>query len=259
MVLDYGVLEGAQLQSAPLPREAAEGVREFPEIRTWLVAVGPWRATVTAYDWEYCRGGHPSGGALSLLWNKAIGPVFVSSMTEYSLIEPLNMPQALGPDHQCLTPRIECDSFRSVNCCGAKVNVEEGADSCHFSVTGELADADGGAPKSAPMPYALRYGFSTDELVIEAEASSDSSAPGTQFVVPVVATGDERASVRDSGCVEIARTGGVLQVTTGAPGGFDVDPEARIFNHVPGVEAIRLVVRLSGKARSPVRIRLSVR
>ncbi|MHC5033621.1 MAG: hypothetical protein ACYTFZ_01095 [Planctomycetota bacterium] len=259
MVLDYGVLEGEQLLSASLPREAADGVQEFPEIRTWLVALGPWRAAVTAYDWDYCRAGHPSGGALSLLWNQAIGPVLVSSMTEYSLIEPLNMPQALGSDHECLTPRIECDSFRSITCHGATVSVEEDADTCRFTVRGELVDADGRAPKLAPMPYALRYGFSTGEVVIEAEATCDPGGPGTQFVLPAVATGDDRASVRDNGCVEIARPGGVLQVTTDAPGGFDVDPEARIFNHVPGLEAVRLAVRLAGNARTPVRIRLSVR
>ena len=47
--------------AAVLPRDAASGVREFSEIRTWLAGIGPWRATVTAYDWVYDARG-PAGG-----------------------------------------------------------------------------------------------------------------------------------------------------------------------------------------------------
>ncbi len=36
--------------STPLPRQVAQGVKEFPEVATWLIAREPWRATVSAYD-----------------------------------------------------------------------------------------------------------------------------------------------------------------------------------------------------------------
>lgn len=47
-----------------LPRDAEYGVKFFRDIRTWLVAEGPWRATFTGYDAEYkVKGTHPMGGA----------------------------------------------------------------------------------------------------------------------------------------------------------------------------------------------------
>ena len=49
--LDTGV--PAARDSAPLPRESADGVLFYPEIATWLAARGPWRATVTRYDFLY--------------------------------------------------------------------------------------------------------------------------------------------------------------------------------------------------------------
>lgn len=86
------VYEPASADAMPLPREAAEGVREFRDIRTWLVAAGSWRATITDLDAPYrVMGTHPMGGALSLLWHRTLGPVFAAGMNRYALIEPTNM------------------------------------------------------------------------------------------------------------------------------------------------------------------------
>jgi len=40
-------------KDTPLPRETADGVKEFPELAVWLAARGPWRGTVSAYDSQY--------------------------------------------------------------------------------------------------------------------------------------------------------------------------------------------------------------
>lgn len=40
-------------QYKALPRDNAYGVKYFRDIRTWLVAEGPWRSTCTGFDAEY--------------------------------------------------------------------------------------------------------------------------------------------------------------------------------------------------------------
>jgi hypothetical protein len=37
-------------KTTPLPRDRADGMKEFPELDVWLAARGPWRATVSGYD-----------------------------------------------------------------------------------------------------------------------------------------------------------------------------------------------------------------
>src|SRR5439155_12202788 len=44
------------VHAGPLPRESAAGVRRVPDLDLVLVARGPWRATVSGYDWLYKKG-----------------------------------------------------------------------------------------------------------------------------------------------------------------------------------------------------------
>ena len=64
--------------SAPLPREIAKGVKHFPELNVWLVAKGPWRATISAYDSIYKTKSanhlqQPTGGSLAVLHHNKVG------------------------------------------------------------------------------------------------------------------------------------------------------------------------------------------
>ena len=101
-----------------IPRDEPYSLKSFPEIATHLAAIGPWRATVTDYDFEYIErvqsggggasgGGHASGGALSLLYHQQLGPILTASMTEYQMIEISNQQVHLDKPHMPLTPRIE--------------------------------------------------------------------------------------------------------------------------------------------------------
>jgi hypothetical protein len=117
-VLDRGGAALASSERVALPRDEAYGLRSYPEIHTHLAAVGDWRATVTDYDWEYVEhvqagggsssAGHASGGALSMLFHRRLGPLLVASMTEYQMIEISNQQAFRDYPHMTLTPRIEC-------------------------------------------------------------------------------------------------------------------------------------------------------
>ena len=112
-VLDRGSFAADSDERPRLPRDEAYGLRSFATIGTRLAAIGPWRATVTEYDWEYTEhvqpgagnlgGGHVSGGALSMLYHETMGPIFTASMTEYLMVEIANQQQfrdgqTHGPD-----------------------------------------------------------------------------------------------------------------------------------------------------------------
>ena len=231
-----------------LPRDAASGVREFSEIRTWLAGIGPWRATVTAYDWVYdaeaLPAGHASGGALSMLWHSALGPVMLASVTEYALMEPGNMqPPREGPPVP-LTPRVELETggvtYRSINDLTAQVRHQSGPDGIRFEVRGELKDRKQKTP-AEPAPFHLEYELATDRIVVRAWPVP---ARRARLVLPFICSRDEPAR-RIEGGMEIERPGGRLHVTCNAPE-TGTDPSTRIFHPVPGFQALPLAWELSG-------------
>mgnify|MGYP007071178013 CR=1 FL=1 len=101
-------------QYKALPRDHAYGVKHFRDIRTWLVAEGPWRSTCTGFDAEYkVKGTHPMGGAVSLLWHEQAGPVFAATTNRYALIEAPNMQSNSRKYIMSGTPRVEwCNTER---------------------------------------------------------------------------------------------------------------------------------------------------
>jgi hypothetical protein len=106
-VLDYGIKE-PEGDRPKLPSECAVPVKYFPVIDTYRLAVHGFLATVTGYDFEYLEGGHASGGVMTMLWHEKTGPVFASSMTDYSMREVFNMQLTLKKrGHEALTPTVE--------------------------------------------------------------------------------------------------------------------------------------------------------
>lgn len=235
--------------AAPLPRDVASGVREFSEIRTWLVGVGPWRATVTAYDWVYdaeaLPAGHASGGALSMLWHSALGPVMLGSVTEYGLMEPGNMQPPRDGPLLPLTPRVELETggvtYRSINDLTAQVRHRSGPGGIEFEIRGEMKDRQQKAPAD-PIPFRLEYELGDERVVIRAWSSAGRRA---RLVLPFICSRDEAARRIDGG-VEIHKPGGRLQVTWDAPD-TGTDPSTRIFHPVPGFQALALAWELSSK------------
>lgn len=90
-----------------LPREKEYGLKHFPLIHVNLISIGGIRGTVSDYDVEYSEEGHATGGAITLLWHKATGPLICASMNRYQLVEPNNMQLASYMEDICLTPRFE--------------------------------------------------------------------------------------------------------------------------------------------------------
>ena len=266
-VLDRAHFEtSAAAKRASLPRDEPYGLKTFAEIGTRLAAIGPWRATVTEYDWEYSEhvqagsgggGGHVSGGALSLLFHRSLGPVLTASMSAYEMIEIANQQQYRDNLHMELTPRIECaaegETYTSVNDFEARLTAEQRGNAVAFSTQGRLLTPARHAPKSGEVTY--RLSFTLTENGVEFAAGAVGTGPKPlHFLLPVIARATDRVEQLDSQTVRITRPAGTLTLRTAAPAAFEPIPAERTFNLVPGFEAVPLAIALTPGV--DVRVRL---
>ena len=234
-----------------LPRDTAYGLKRFPEVGTHLAAVGPWRATFTDYDFDYLSpagGGHASGGAISLLHHTVLGPVLASSMTRYKVVETANQQTPQDATHQVLTARIELvggEDFSSLNDYAAEFTVEGSPRQVRATASGRLLTPDGQAPAGGPR-YDLTYELTPVGLTLEARVTNLPEGSRARLVLPVVSRRDERVSRPSPERVEIAKPGGRLVVESLNGGGLE-GADARIFNLVPGLEALVLALPLTSE------------
>jgi hypothetical protein len=243
-------------------------LKSYPEIGTRLAAIGDWRATVTEYDWEYVEqvqsgsgnggGGHVSGGTMSLLYHRTLGPLCVASMTQYQIIEISNQQVHLDSPHMALTLRIESSgakTYTSTSDFAADVTVTSSPGLIGFNALGRLLTAAHQPMPDAGSPYHLAYNFTPNRVEIVASAEVPAQTP-LSFILPIVARQDEAVERVDPQTIRITKPSGVLMVRTDLPAGFDAVPKERTFNLVPGFECVPLAVPMS--AGKEVRIQLEV-
>jgi hypothetical protein len=251
-VLDRGGAPPVPAVRPRLPRDEAYGLRHFPEIATWLAAVGEWRATVTACDWEYkpSGGGHPSGGALSLLHHQRLGPVLVASMTEYQLWEAHNQQVPGDWPTMPLTPRIEAAGATSLSDLAAAVTARHADGAVVMDAAGRLQTTAHADPASGPAGYRLGYRFDAEAVTIDAR-----SDVAGRLVLPIVCTQQQPVARAGARVVHVGRDGGRLVAECDAPSAFEPVPERRVFNLVPGFQCVPLAVALAPGRGVRVRIR----
>lgn len=228
-----------------LPSDQRNGIRFFASVHTLLLGKGNWRATVTGYDVEYCRFGHPSGGAVSLLWHERLGPVLVGTMGNYELVEPNNMQLLRRSMPACLTPRIEYEEgeklYRNIYDQTAGLRWEETEDALDVWAEGIMTASDG----SPGEPFCLNYRMTESGFEISAHCIHE----GCRLIVPVVSEGGESVFF-DEGKrrLRIVRKAGAGLVMDAAFGGrMTVDRKARDFSPVGGMQAVRAEILMSEK------------
>jgi hypothetical protein len=270
-VLDRGT---SQVADRPkLPRDEPYGLKSFSTIGTRLAAVGPWRATVTEYDWEYAEhvqpgssgaGGHVSGGALSLLYHRDLGPILAASMTEYQMIELSNMQQFLSGPHMALTPRVEFvadgGTYTNLNDLNAAVAASQVGSEIVFHAEGRLMTASRRPVPGGDLLYHLVYRMNEAEAEIAASVSGPGAGSAyVQLMVPVIARDRDRIEQVDVRTARIAKPAGTLIVTTDAAGGFDGQAlKEKTFNLVPGFEAIAFIVPLQQGRQVRIQLRSGI-
>ena len=155
----------------------------YPEINTYKFARGNYNATVTGYDFDLPFSGHASGGTVTMLYGKNVGPMLAGSVTDYVLAEPTNMQQALDVKrHRSLVPRLVKtgnESYSSSNYTHMKMceKVDETAVEI-FVKTGLSTKEDCCLDCSIDIQYRL----SEEGLSIHI-----SNAKGMKFLLPLIA------------------------------------------------------------------------
>jgi hypothetical protein len=267
-VLDRGTESKTATANASLPRDKAYGVKTLPESATSLAAIGEWRATVTDYDWEYVEhvqagggsgAGHASGGALSLLYHRRIGPILAASMTEYAMIEISNQQVFTDAPHMTTTPRIECKTdktYTSLSDYEAVVTIKTSPTEIFFEASGRLLSSAHKPLPEGEIHYHLTYKLSTDavEIIATATGTTQPNSP-IELVVPVVSRSNESFTLTGES-IRIAKPSGYLSVKTDAKDGFVALTKERTFTLVPGFECVPL--RIAMKPGEQTRIRFEV-
>ncbi len=252
-----------------LPRDEPYGLKTFPTIATRLAAIGPWRATVTEYDWEYeehvqpgshgMGGGHVTGGAISGLFHMKMGPVLTASMTHYEMIEIANQQQYRDKAHMPLTARIEYTvgdaTYTSTEDFKAVLTATHANGQVAFDAQGRMLDNYHRPPKEGELLYHLTYTLSENGVEMTATANGETAGSANlRLMIPIVSPSNETMEQPDAQTVRITKRMETLTVLTDADEGFGVAPKDRTFNLVPGLEAIPLTLSLQpGKT---VRVRI---
>ncbi|MEQ8835503.1 MAG: hypothetical protein RID07_01720, partial [Lacipirellulaceae bacterium] len=251
-----------------LPRSTAQGVKHFPELDVWLVAKGPWRATVSAYDSIYKtkKSGllqQPTGGSLSVLYHDTVGTLLVSSMARYEMVEPLNMQPNPGDDFP-LTTRIEHrtdDSwYTNLYDLKAQVDFDEDDQRINCVVKTSLQNESRQTLRNEASTYELRYQFDREEVKISVPPRRAVDSLGSAaLVVPIFSPSGEPVRQVSETQIEIDKPEGTVVVECNVPMSIKTSEKGRVFNMVPGAEAVPISVAIPREADVAVQCKLSVR
>ena len=217
-VLDHNVSKAKSLSTAALPRETVYGVRNFDEIQTWLVSTGPWRGTITGYDWQYRNSYHASGGALSMLWHQNFGPVIAASPTEYKMLEPHNMQVNRDPLQMSLTPRVEMicgeTAYKNTRDLTADVTHVQKKDEIIFTIHAKLVSEKSTSPPAGTASCKIVYRFT--ENAVEISVNMQQLVPFTRlsFILPVISDSTEKLTRLNDRCIQIKKQGGSMEISS---------------------------------------------
>lgn len=250
-----------------LPIETAQGLKFYKTIHVNQAAIGDWRASVSDYDytWDNIEEGNATGGALTLLYHLAAGPIIAAGMTRYQLTEPTNLQIPFRQPPACLTPRIEYAEngvfYRSINDKTAKVVSKEG-DSIVITAAGVLRDG----AQNGSYTYKKQYEFTKKAVILR--VSSD--AKNAVYRLPVISASGDKVEVKDN-AVRITTDKAVITVTCAA--GIAVEPIpkpvinpcydngkkkelTRLFNPAPGFEALPIMFALAPGIETEISIQV---
>ncbi len=175
------------LQPVPtaIPSDKTDLCKYYPEVRTFKLAKGDYRATITDYDFDIIFSGHAAGGTLTALCNKKVGPMIMGSVTDYVLVEPTNMQQVKDREnHRSLLPRlikaVDGKEYSSTFYLNAEIGREEKVEAYCITANTGLA-TNGGEILSGANPR-IEYTLSESGMQINVTC-----AEGLKFVLPLIA------------------------------------------------------------------------
>ena len=246
-----------------LPRATADGVTHFKDLDLFLFARGDWRGTVSAYDAEYHYQEdyrQASGGALGVLYHDKVGLLCAASMAEYALVEKNNQQPQPNKDI-CLTPRVEVfkDDVWYTNLYDLPATVaSEDTDSVIKLIADvKLKNADRQELEGTASAFDITYTCAADKTEIRVSTEQDIKAK-TAFVLPIVSPNNEVVTKISDTEMTIQKPDGLVRIKANVPLKIKGMAGSRIFNMVPGVEAIPFEAYFDKETNEALEISISV-
>jgi hypothetical protein len=244
--LDYSKSQKViDIRKIHLPREEQYGSRFMPDIQTYLVAKHGFKATITGYDKEYkkTKNGHATGGALTILWHAKTGPLLSASMNEYQIFEAGNQQVDDDPHSMALTPRIELridgKLYMNISDLGARMEIDQNPDQVTINTFSKLVDKDQAEP-SSPVNCQVSYQFINQKSIIKFKYDKTEFDGQVKIIVPVISKSTERVVSNDNKTLMIKKDSALVKISANQPMTTLPTTNGRIFNYVPGFEAIPL-------------------
>ncbi|MBL0745806.1 hypothetical protein [Chryseolinea lacunae] len=245
-LLDCASYDQFEKEPALLPREMVYGIKEFSDVRTWLISTENWVGTIVGYDREYsCKNGHPSGGSIGMLFHRKVGVILTASMTEYQLVEPPNMQAQHEFFSGSLTMRVQTSDGKYLSCSYLSpeiISFQNGSIS-KIITQGYLVDGDQQHPDTGPIPYKMQYVFQGQSIELEINIDGISTEE-IEIILPVISQSNEAVEWSSDKTIEIQRATGRIAISSTQKMLIKPLPmhATRWFNFVPGMEAIPLYV-----------------
>ncbi|MBP5235946.1 MAG: hypothetical protein J6128_00170 [Clostridia bacterium] len=231
-----------------LPRETGEGVKHWKSLDVATAQKDGWVMTVSGYDFLQHRELYPTGGALTLLWNRNYGPVISATPTKYKMIESGNMQMPFLPP-VCGTPSLEKEcsgkTYTNLNDTAAVIESRTECDEIVITAHGILKDADGMPLEGSE--YEIEYRIS------EAVSVRIFCKSGARYTFPIISDTGDSVSVGEETC---SISGACeLKITCSESDSLHMEDNSRGFNPVGGFQTLPVNFEIS--ADVPLQITVS--
>jgi hypothetical protein len=245
-----------------LPRSKDYGVKFFPEIDTWLVSKGQWKGTVSSYDAIYTKDCmHATGGTLGILWHDAVGPIFTASMAKYRKVEEYNQQDNPHDTSFELSPRIESEIdgklYTNTFDLAAKVAAENNKEQVELSVSTILKDDKYTPYAISELQHNITYIFKKEAVILNIKPNK--TAVKAKLILPIISDNTEIYTQKTPQMIVINKKGGTVEVTSNMPMQIMPMTKKRVFNLVPGMEALPIYIDLPPKSTQTVSVILKVK
>ena len=234
-------------KTTPLPRTIADGETYFEELDVSLFGKGDWRGTISAYDSIYSPTNdvrQASGASIGLLYHNKVGLLCAASTAIYKMLEAYNQQSQPGEDF-ALTPRIETfkDDLWYTNLFDLEAtftSIDE-LNSLEYSAKVQLKNEAFELITETASNFNLNYIATPEKLEITATTAQNINET-TAFVLPIVSPTGEKVTQVSEHEITIEKPNGTVKVVSSTIMKIKETPKSRIFNMVPGVEAIPIIV-----------------
>lgn len=163
--------------------------------------------------------------------------------------------QQPDPDGEefALTPRLEAmidgKWYTNLYDLSAKVGTTEGGGKINVRAEVQLLDKERLPPAAGAMPYTIAYTIDEQAFTFSVEPSTE-GGPAVRLVLPLVSAATDEVKRIDEKTLHVVKPEGTVVVQATGPLQIEETKRERVFNMVPGVQALPLYLEVEDQGGS---------